>query len=301
MFDLLASQMESRRLAHRARMAHRRQRNFHHLLMYSYSDGTGGLQLQDSTASIDPSFSQRNGHIIFTENYNLIAAQGLGVTMTDAEFNVPSINAVGRHHIQPVMQLATGAVPSPHTIEDLRAYPMPLPTNEEIAVLISNGGVAPEHDSALLYIAPPTWSRNLPAGLQRLRVLATATITPGAYSWGPDATFAFETTLKGGWYSLVGAMGIGTALFAYRINFPRMPLIQGRKLYPGSIGLATNRDLGEYHDLSWLGHWGTFHTFEPPQVAGWSSATTNISATFYLDLIFHGDSPPAGSVSSMSL
>src|SRR5205085_612211 len=57
--------------------------NLHHLLAYDFVDAAGGGTLTDSVAVADQSFSQRNGHYIFTEPYQLIASQVLGASATD--------------------------------------------------------------------------------------------------------------------------------------------------------------------------------------------------------------------------
>jgi hypothetical protein len=214
------------------------------------------------------------------------------VSATDGRLNVPSINAIGYHHLWGVTRGATQV--SPSVISDYTDDPISLPMMEEISVQLSDNAGAATNVLALLAIAPPNWSRNQPAGQTNLTVKASMTINTGAFSWSGLTPFVFETTLKGGWYSIVGLEVEGTNLLAYQVNFPRFPLVQGRKLYPGSFAIGAIGNLPPYYKRDYYGWWGSFHTVEPPQIQGMSAAGGNISCLAFVDLIYHGASPPPG-------
>lgn len=265
--------------------------NLHHLLAYNLVDAAGTATLADSAAFADQSFSQRNGHYIFTEDYQLLTSLVMGAGATDGRLNMPSINAIGFHHLWGVTRGAT--VGSPVVIGDNRDAPILLPKYEEMSVQLSDNNGAATNIQALLVIGPPNWSLNLPTGLRRLTVKFTiAALATGLLSWAGLTPIVFESTLKGGWYSVVGVECEGTNLLAFQINFPRFPLVNNRKLLPGTWAINAIGNLPAYYQRDWLGWWGSFHTFEPPQIQAMSLAGGNIAVTGYMDLIFHGDTQP---------
>jgi hypothetical protein len=275
--------------------------NLHHLLAYDYSDAAGGGTFQSGTAYTDQSFTTRNGHYMFSEPYRLLASAVLSTHATDARLNMPSINNIGYHHLWGVMRSAT--VASPQVIEDYRSSPMPLPMWEEMDVQMSDNSGAAEHVETFLVIAPPTWNLNAPGPgdpnsvVNSLTLKFTATVNTGAYSWSGLTPLVFESTLKGGWYSVLGMEVEGANLLAYQINFPRFPLVQGRKLLPGFLALNAIGNIPTFYDRKWLGWWGTFASWEVPQIQGISAAGGNISCTGYVDLLYHGYTPPPQSIS----
>lgn len=268
-----------------------------HLLAYDVTAGVNDVNVDMTAFVSDPAFSTRNGHFVFTEPYQMLGAYHGGVSVLRARLNVPSINAIGPHHIWGVNRsLAIPAVP---VIEDYRAYPLRLPVAEEIAVQESgNLGAATEKEKTFFWLGPPNWTRNIPDGILRLTVRATAAVVRGADSWGAFGALVFEQTLRGGWYSVVGCEVFEANSLAFLLNFPRQPQVQGRKLFPGSICLNAVGNLPAFYDRSWIGHWGTFHTFEPPTLAVCATAAGAGVQEVRLDLVYHGDSPPQSLVSS---
>ena len=244
----------------------------------------GAVTLQDATAVADQEFSTRNNHLILTEPYNLLAIAGMGADLTAQELNAPSINAIAKDNTYPVMTAIT--VPSNPNIDDRRDYAPPLPMNEEIGVLQTASGA--ETESAFLWLGTPDWNSNLPRGIRRLTALATLTITKVANLWAVGGTLAFETTLRGGVYAIVGAELVSAGVQAFRINFPRRPLYMGRKTRPGTLATQTygNAPLKPRRDM-W-GEWGRFHTFELPTVDVFASAAGAITPSMWLDLIYLG-------------
>jgi hypothetical protein len=261
-----------------------------HLLAYS-NVFAGAATLQDATAVADANFSIRNGHYILTEPYNLLAATGLGATLSAMEFNVPSINALGKHNLFPPITSLT--VPANPNIDDYTDSPPRLPINEEIAIAQSD--TAAETATALLWIGTPDWNRNIPSQqpgqgilMRRIRVLATQSVTKVANAWSADTALTFETTLRGGVYSVVGASCVAAGCQAFRINFPRRPLYSGRKTLPGDLCIQTFGNQIWRKGPNWLGEWGRFHTFEPPFIEVFGSAAGAVTTQLFLDLIYLG-------------
>lgn len=256
-----------------------------HLLAYSV---TGGAALTDGdvTAPADQSFSRRNGHFIFSEPYNLIAAWALGATITRARLNVPTINAVARHQIWPV-EVGT-VVPARVYVQDMRTYPMPLPMNEEIAIEATNA--AAEQATAIMTIAPPGWNMNLPRGLQRLTVRATGAVTLTAFTWSALGAITFAENLRGGWFSVVGMQCFCAGMLAIRLVFPRMEAYNGRILRPGVLGQNAIANAPADWQMGGLGEFGRFHSFEPPQIECFGNAAGAAVQEIRLDLVYLGNS-----------
>lgn len=260
-----------------------------HILAYGVNGGVNDANV-DMTASTDPSFSQRNSHYIFSEDYELIGWYGSGASLTDMRLDVPTINAIGIHRLWGVNRSAT--VPAVPVWEDLRKYPVALPFNEELAVRESNNlGVGNERENAFLFIQPRGRDFTLPPGLRRIKARFTATATAVANAWSGFASITMEQALRGGWYSVVGAEMFEANTLAFSLNFPRMPLINGRKLFPGNVCSQARGNYPLHPDPSFMGWWGTFHSFELPQISIWANAA-GAGEVGYLDLIYHGDTAP---------
>ena len=263
-----------------------------HLLNYFVSAGAGDANV-DMIAAVDDAFSRRNNHYIFSEPWNLIAWSHLAASATRARLNVPSINAYARHQVWPVNRSAIP--PSYPRIADYRDFPIPLPRDEEVAVEESNNlGMGNEDTTSFLWIADPGWNRNLPRGLMRINVRVTAAATIVGDAWSAFAALTFAENLRGGWYSVVAAYCQSTALRAFRLMFPRMPLIAGRLLRPGALVTNAVGDLQTPDFNEGLGVWGSFHTFEPPQIQVYGDTSGADTQEIRLDLIYHGDTAPAG-------
>lgn len=255
-----------------------------HTLAYSL---TGGAALADGdvTAPADQSFTRRNGHFIFSEAYNLIAAWVLGATITRARFNVPTLNAVARHQFWPV-EVGT-VVPARVYIQDLRDYPLALPINEEIAIEATNA--AAEQATAILTVATPDWNRNLPRGIQRLVVRATGAVALTAFTWSALGAIAFAENLRGGWYAVVGMQCFCPNMLAVRLVFPRVTAYNGRILRPGVLGQNAIANAPADWQMGGLGEFGRFHSFEPPQIECFGIAAGAAVQEIRLDLVYLGN------------
>lgn len=262
----------------------------HHILAYSASNPLGGVEI-DTAAITDPSITTRNNHFILTEAYQLIGAAGVGPFLTDARLSSPTIDAIAPARIYPAVASTVAQATQP--MMDLRDYPMVLPQNEEIKALLSNNSAAADQDSLFLLIAPQTWNRNLPRGVRRQLIKTSQSVTGVLYGWSADTGLTFtDASPRGGWYYLVGAWAFGTSLLAFRFNFPRMPLIHGRKLFPGGIALASYSGLQVPKLCDEIGVWGYFHTFEPPLLAGFSTVAGAQTIQVLLDVVYVGESEP---------
>lgn len=254
----------------------------YHLLVYEEAIGPNAAD-SDLDAVVDPEFSQRNSHYIFSEDYQVVAALAMATSLTDARLSAATINAISRHHFFPFDRSAT--VISRPSLLDYTDYPIRLPKNEEVAVEASNNlGVGTENTTIGLFVTTIDWTRTLPFGMQTLVVQATAAPTSVAQAWSADGAITFETELRGGVYAVIGATGYrANGIFA-NLNFPRAPLVGGRKLRPGFVLQNAVGDVSPKLQIGGLGELGRFHTFEPPQLRVYASdaAATTIELRLLL-------------------
>jgi len=239
------------------------------LLAYQGAPGVNAASF-DLTAVGDPDFSQRNGHYIFTEKYNIISLAHFEASAIRSNLSAPTWNALGKMNIWPVNVSANIPTPGPPRIDERFDLPLPVPLNEEVQFQVSNNlGAATEQAWGLMQIATSDWTQNIPRGVMPIMVRATVTFNPGSLVWSGPQVLAFEQSLRGGVYAVVGAEVQAPAVIAFRLIFPRYKLYNGRKLRPGWICQQAVGDLiyPQQVDgpMAW-GEWGRFHTFEPVQI-----------------------------------
>jgi hypothetical protein len=245
----------------------------------------------DAVAAVDPDFSQRNNHYIFTESYRLLAASLIGVSVTRGRFQVPHWNAIGEF----VLFNANRSLQPPSNPQwDWYIARQPwIPTNEEFQVQFSNNlGAATEIENCVLQVVTEDWSQNIPQGDLLLPVRVSFTVTPTLNAWSGPQLLTFSAALRGGVYAVVGGVLQGTNAVAWRIIFPRYKLYHGRKLRPG--GLIQNA-IGDVIANQWdpwtmaMGEWGRFHTFEPPTIEVFGTAAGSITYQGFLWLVYLGE------------
>lgn len=259
-----------------------------------FAANAAGAVLADTPFVVDGVLSTRNGHPIFTEDYELCAAWANGVSLTAAQFSDATWNAINTPQIYPVALSLT--VPGNPQINDYRNWPVQIPKNEEIALQLSNNlGAATEREFGLIWYAPFGKPRMLPApapgvgSVGRVRALFTVTgaITQGV--WSADMVMTITNLIKGGTYAVAGMNLVCPLGLAFRMNFVRAPLYSGRKLFPGGLCDAAYGNVPLKEGRNWMGLYGYFDTFELPLMSI-LAATTAGSATYtgFMDLIYMG-------------
>jgi hypothetical protein len=250
--------------------------------------------LADLPSVNDPNFTQQQNHFIFTEDYVLKAMAAFGAGLTAVQFNDATWNAINPPQIYPPNLSITP--PTNPNVVDLRDMPVTIPLNEQIAVQASNnaGGADPEY--VLIWISPAngaTIPKPQPApgiGMNgRVRILFTVTTAITAGSWSTDVPIAISQFLKGGTYCILGLNIVAPHCVAWRINFVRAPLYQGRKMLPGGLVENAYGNVPLKYGPGWMGPVGYFDTFEYPQFSLLGS-TTEASATYvgYIDALYIG-------------
>lgn len=260
---------------------------------------TGALIDIPAITTNENNFSARNGHWIFTEQYDLCAAFVAGAAVTQAQFFDATYNAVNIPQIYPA-NLGITPLTNPNIL-DLRAQPFPLPMNEEFALQINDTNA--NVDYGLIWICPSgsaPWNTAPPVptlGAPTIYALVTSTVVLTTKVWSPAVTVNFSNTLKGGVYQVNGAYWIVANALAYKHIFPKTPLYNGRKLTPGSLVENAYGNVPIDKGRRWMGVQGWFNYFEPFQVSILGSTTTGSTTyTGILDMTYMGNNFPAGTV-----
>jgi len=262
-----------------------------HLLAFT---GTPGINASnfDLTAASDPEISQRNGHYIFTEQYQLLAGAHFEVSALRASLLAPTWNQYTRFNLWPVNRSLT--TPSNPQADFWVIRPPLIPQNEEFQAQVSNNlGAATEQANVFLWMGTQNWNQNLPAGkmpvpLMEVRLnFTTPALT--ANQWSGLGAVTFEQSLRGGTYAVVGVQAQGAGISAVRLVFPRAPVYHNRKLRPGTLVSQSVGDiplsLGPYNPFV-FGEWGRFSTFEPPQTEWWGTSGGAIAVEVRLWLVW---------------
>ena len=263
------------------------------LLAYNLASDTAAGVNTDFTAAVDPDFSQRSGHYIFTEDYLLLASMYTsGATPTRQRFQCPTWNAIGQFES---FNLGTALEFSANYQADnwIPASPH-IPQMEEFQYQASNGGAGTLIENGAIVIGTSDWNQNLPRGRLPILAVATGTTTWTLNKWSGPVAITLAQSLRGGVYAVVGAQMQADDAVWFRLVFPRYKLYNGRKLRPGwavtnAVGNAANWGMPNWPFT--LGEWGRFHTFELPQVEAFGTAADATAWVLYLYLIYLGEDP----------
>jgi hypothetical protein len=250
----------------------------------------------DGVAVNGGDFSIRNNHFILTEPYEIAAAVAFGTTLTAAQIDTPTIDAFNPLQVYPT--IAGGIIPPANpNVMDLRNSPIALPMNEEIKFQLAGGAGGAEIDAGIIFIRPTGAGKVdyaiMPSTLTNPRFVAifTATIVKTAGAWSPFVAITFTNPLRGGGYQMNGLFLVCATSMAFRINFVKAPMYQGRKLFPGGLNENAYGNQILRYGANWLGGLGRFNNFELPQISTFGGSTVG-SATFtgYADLTYLGAS-----------
>jgi hypothetical protein len=269
-----------------------------------YFDAANNSAVPDDIPAIPTGlgdFSPRNGHWIFTEQYDLVAAFIAGATITQAQIFDATYNAVNIPQLYPVNEAIT-PLDNPNVI-DLRDQPWPIPMNEEWQLQIAGGAGGAEPDYGLIWVTPsgtqPWMTAPPPSSPGAPRVFALFTLTTALFAgaWSPNATIVIPNILKGGAYQINGLWLVAAHSLAWRMTFPVSTYYGARKLSPGGLVENAYGNVPLRQGRNWLGKVGSFNYFELPQMSLLGSTAEN-SATYsgILDMTFLGNNFAPGVV-----
>jgi len=264
------------------------------ILAYCNPTAAAGATYADTPSVTDPSFSARNGHWIFTEDYDLVGVGAFGTSLTAVQLFDSTFNSLNIPQVYPINLSPTP--PSNPQLVDLRSWPIQIPQNEEIAFQASNNlALGTEFQAGLLWVAPRGMSRALPpANMERgasgrVKGLFTCSATTVAGAWTTDLALTNVNLLYGGVYTVVGAQVFSSSSLAYRVKFVNQRQQWGRKLFPGNLVENAYGNIPLYQRPDWLGPLGTFDTFELPLISLLGvTAAGPVTVSVLFDMIFRG-------------
>lgn len=263
----------------------------YHTLVYNAAAAGVNAVNTDLVAPTDTVFTTRNNHYIFTDQIKLLAAAMVGASVTRGRMQSPTLNALTEF----VLFNANRALqPLSNPQWDYYfPYPLNLPTNEEIQVQISNNlGAATEIENAVLQVATPGWTRNIPSqGVPYMLRLSTASITPTLNAWSGSQALTFSQAPRGGVWSVVGGVVQGSNAVAWRLIFPRQRAYNGRLWRPGGLTQNAIGDVvPQWPEFGWSvwGELGRFHTFEQPSIEVFGTAAVATVYQVFLIAYFLG-------------
>lgn len=230
----------------------------------------------DQTLTFDQS-----GRPIMPNDYELIWAYGLGLTVTRMRLLMPWFLPYGRPVIRPI-EGAANPSGRPQFAEYFRR-PLKIKAAQPIRIQRTNTTAVAEQDYTVLTVGDGQF--NAPPGdVYTLRF--TTTFTPTVNAWTASGKISPDDTLTPGIYSIVGIDQGAAGGVASRLIFPGAPL-QGQppQIRPGIIVPTTLTSQGNRY-MRWgrLGEYGRFNSLAPPQLETyWNAATAN--PELYLDVV----------------
>ena len=257
-----------------------------HTLAYS-SSLAAAADFAAVSAIADPAFTARNNRFIMTDDVKLLMAFYLAAAARRARFNSPTWNAYGRHQIFPYYRSAT--IPDDPRVADYRDWDLRVPQNEEFGLEGSNDAGAGDQATGFLWVAPVGQNLNIPRGVHRFTARATYTITSVANTWTGPGALTFAENLRGGQYAIVGAAGEDANTLCARLIFPNGNNFAGRSMRPGFL---LNNAAGRVPFDGFrggLGQYGSFHSFETPQIEIFSVNAAAHTGELRLDLVYLGE------------
>jgi hypothetical protein len=259
---------------------------------YASANNQAAGVVADAPFVQDGMFVPTNNHPIFSESYSLVAATAVGASLTAAQIDSPSIDAFNPMQVYPVSSTLKNAA-NPN-IMDLRQSPILLPINEEIKFQIAGGAGGAEPDLGLIWIqanTPGGWDLSIkpatPTNPRFLAVGTAAVVVLTAGVWSPFYNFTITSPLRGGIYQVNAFWLVCADGLAYQINFPRMPLVGGRKLFPGNLCDQTYGNQINRFGGTWLNGLGRFNRYEGFQIRVLANTTLGAATyTGYADLSY---------------
>lgn len=223
---------------------------------------------QDQVVPINAS-----GNFIMPQDFTILSAFILGNTITLAQLSTPSLRTVLLPYLSPIQQGA--AVPDKPNIVYWYGNSPTLPRLDEVELDVSNAAGAGITIFGVFFVSDNNQQ------LQNGRIFtarATAANTGGNTLWS-NSSIAFDQTLPGGRYMIVGMDVIGANLVAARLVLP------GANLRPGCIARTSLANTpSPLFRSGALGNYGWFDSIAPPTMDFLGTAAP-VTQEIFLDLI----------------
>ena len=225
------------------------------------------------SALADPSLTVSGNNIQIPDFANfLMGAYGVGVSLTRAQLQSPSLRRILNPEIRPIDRSATTTNNPPFL--NLFHNPIQLDTAEQMQGLISEDGATTRNsifvwlgDGKADVITDPIFT-----------VRATGATTLVGFVW-TNGGIVLDQALPVGDYVIVGARCESAGMLAFRFVF------QGSTPRPGGIGFtAANLVDPVGQRFGGWGVWGGFNSTTPPTV-DYLSASADSAETLAIDLV----------------
>ena len=267
-----------------------------HLLSYTTTTGAA-VTLSNLGMVADGAIAQGSTGYRFTEPYRLVAAYAHAASLTQAEIRSPTLDGLARMNVWPFDTSLN--IPANPQIVDYTMFTPYLPLYEDVNFAVSDSAVGGEQIIAHEWLGTQGWTPDLgilpsmygggdPYIGRRFTINSTTTLNKGAGAWGADVALTFEQLPRGGVYAVIGGDVVAAACSAWRINFPRMPLYKGRKLFPGDLVTQAVGTVRKKQPPNWLGVWGVFHTWELPFASLFGQAAGTVAINGNLEMVYLG-------------
>lgn len=205
-------------------------------------------------------------------NY-LMGAAGIGVNLTRAQLQSPSLRRILNPEINPIRVAAAPA--GDDGILDLFGNPVQLDVSEQMQAFAAEDAAGASRMNILAWLGDGKVD-TITDPIFTIRATGAAALT--AFAW-TNLPIVFDQVLPVGTYGIVGARYTGATAIAFRFVF------QGSTPRPGGIGQTalSNIDVKGQRFGKW-GLWGTFESVAQPTVDCFAGAA-DAAEVFAIDLI----------------
>ncbi len=200
-------------------------------------------------------------------------AFGIGINLTRAQLQSPSLRRVINYEVRPINRAATPNSLPPCV--DIMGAPIELDSGEQLQAWTAEDGAGATRMSVLVNLLDKAVS---PVAEQCFTLRATSGTTLVAYAW-TNAILTLDQVLPVGQYAIVGARAESTGLIAFRF------VLQNQTPRPGGVGLAAESNLTPpgQRGGGW-GVWGTFDNWTIPTV-DFFSGSADTAEVLAIDLV----------------
>lgn len=245
----------------------------HHISAYNISFTAASVETE-AAAIVDSYFTIQNNHLLPQRPVSILFAAALGVTLSKARINTPTLGVITSPFIMPMSPLLS--MSSPMKFSDYSQDNLQLAALEEVQAFVTHTAAGAEQNMVLLGFDMGKMAQP-PGNVYTIRGTAVATLT--ANVWTNLGTITWQNTLPSGVYAVVGAVFQSASGVAGRLILENTPYRPG---CPAQL-LVTDWT-AELFRRGNLGQWGTFHNYAMPQVEMLATAG-DVAETVFLDLV----------------
>lgn len=198
---------------------------------------------------------------------------GIGVNLTRAQLQSPSLRRMFNFEVRPICRSANPLSPMPYV--DFMDHAIPLDPGEQLQAWTAEDGAGATRMSVIANLVDKDIT---PEATPFFTMRATAAATLAAFAW-TNAAITLDQILPVGQYAIIGARAESAGLNAFRFVF------QNQTPRPGGIGNLSESTLHipNQRGGGW-GVWGTFDNWTIPTVDFFSS-TADVAETLAIDLV----------------